>query len=235
MSTNGHALTASDLYALSQSRKNEGDQLCHWCRSKCNRNRQHDDPYPVPFCRTRTTALNPNSLYVCDGCDLWRRTRCTVWFLRGIFADRQAILKHSWWCDGTDALAILPDDYPKLWERLLNPPRRFFLSLVTAGKDNLLQLCAANDLTEIKATTPLLYTLDGIRHTYTVYELEEAAQRGDGDGLEPGCRVLYDLLDPKSFLVKKERPAIDVGGRPKKETTGEGRMRRTVRNDVASA
>lgn len=51
----------SDILAVSQAMRNEGEDRCHWCGSACERKWLHDDVAPLPFFRSRSTARNPSS------------------------------------------------------------------------------------------------------------------------------------------------------------------------------
>lgn len=214
-------LSASMLYAMSQGTKCEGKDLCHWCAAPCPRLWFHDDAPPVPFFRSTTTALRPSSPYMCQGCWHWRRKSITVFYLNGKgLKDRQCPLNNSWWVTEKGAWGIRKEDYAELAEKLLDPPRRFILAMLSEGSKqlNLLQLAIANDHAVMKADSPLVFTLDNIQFKYSIYELKEALDpENEGDrlaGKNPGVQKLVTLLGlkPKTEKVKLSRgrpPAVD--------------------------
>jgi len=215
-------LTASDLYAISCGYRNDGIWLCHWCGAKCSDRNEHDDAPRLIGVRRAVFARYPCNPWICNGCWLWRRQRITVTYLDGKWKDRQCPMDHSWYVTPTDAKAIRPECHDQLARVLLNPPRCFSLSLVEPGEKNHLQLCQANDEVEVKGGTPLVFTLNGIPHSYTVYELDNALQ-DDNAHAGPGVLALIRHLG----LVRKERKLVEgkergVRGRKKDEMpTGE--------------
>jgi hypothetical protein len=74
-------------------------------------------------------------------------------------------------------------------------------------------LASVNDFKEIKGSTELTFTLNGVSHVYTTYELERAFKDGDQDGKLPGVAALlrYFCIDVGEVTRKKER------GRPVKD------------------
>ncbi len=202
-------LSASELYALSQGARCKGNELCHWCAGPADNKWLHDDPPPIPFQRTTSTAKNGSGLYVCPGCWLWRLPSRTVSFLGSDLdnceqKDRQTAKHHSWWVTWHGAWGLRQKESPAhLFPLLLQPPLRFMLSLVDDKTDNLIQCCVANDLREIKADTPLRYTLNNSVHVYTIYELDHAL-KNDPEGTEPGVQALLRFF-PDYKMVKEER------------------------------
>lgn len=213
-------LLGSELFAHSQGSTCNGDGRwrCHWCGGKCQNEFVHDDPPPIPFVRSKSTALCPFETYICYGCWLWRRPRVTVNFLAGGFQDRQAAKDHSWWITEEGAWALKnPEDYQEVYRRLIKPPKRFLLALRGEKEklDTLIQLCIANDPGGITGETPLYYTLNNIRHTYSIYELTEAIKLGC-ETYGPGIRALWSFLGEPPDDLKKKHPA------PKEEKRGQG-------------
>lgn len=204
-------MLASDLYAKSQNSQNEGDQVCHWCLAACNRSTVHDDPLPIPFSRGRSTAKKPDSLWVCNGCKLYRRPRVTVPFLTKGFKDSQCAKHHSWWIEETGAWTIQETDYQAVYDKLLKPPTRFVLSfLVSDNVDNHLHLSILNDHAKIDIDTPLFFTINNVKHSYCIYDLETCLKQREASR-EPGVRALMDLLGP-CLTVKSEDKKI--AGKP---------------------
>jgi hypothetical protein len=226
-------MTASDLYALSQGVSNQGNSECHWCGSKCEQKWVHDDPPAIVGTRSTSYARRPANAYICQGCWLFRRTRITIPFINGDYQDGKAPKNFSWWITDTDAKAIPPIECPKLYDQLLKPPLRFVLALlipdpaisgflkVPHSIGNVIQLCEVNNLKEIKAETPLKFTVNNIVHSYSIYELEEAIRNTEENGYAPGVRALIHLLGRPKIKVK------DVG-RPKLEETHEARKNKTI-------
>lgn len=228
-------LLASELYAITQSRRCTGDEQCHWCGAPCTRDIMHDHEAPAEIARAirlcwLETCTVPSSPWMCVGCQLWRRRSITVDFLADNSLpwaerakDRQTPQKHSWWIEPElTTLAIRPKDRPQLYKLLVNPPERFLLSLLDKRDTNLLQKCVVNDNPEVKADTPLHFTLDNVRHTYTVYELEEAIKSKQTTGKESGVKALVDYCGPctlKEYREEKREPA--GRGRPA-EALGNG-------------
>ena len=222
-------LSASDLWALIHSAKNGGPDRCHWCCSPAQRTWVHDDDPPVPFQRSKSTARNPSGCYVCVGCWLFRRGSVTVNYFDGglegkVLKDRQQAKAHSWLVTEEGATAIRTEqDGKHLYPFLLKPPRRFFLALREGPKapETLLQLCEANDVLELKADTPLAFTVNNVRHHYTVYELESALRSPEVVG-GPGVQALRRVLGPY------ELPAVVVPLPEVEGKRGRGRPTDTI-------
>lgn len=214
-------MTASDLFAIAHSKKNQGDQECHYCASKCEKTFPHQDALPIPFVRSLTTALRPGNRWVCKGCWLFARKYITVRFLGGGFKDRQCLKNHSLWITPEGVWGLLPTDAGLIYKHLLNPPLTFSLSLLSEPKvENLLQLMTCNDLSEIIADTELKFTIDNKVHSYCVYELKEALRHGV-DGKMPGVRALVERLGPHPLsdelppVAEEKRRKGGHGSRPK--------------------
>lgn len=208
-------MTAADLYAIACNSRNSGDSACHWCGSACQRIWLHDDVPIIEGVRSTSTARCPGNPWICVGCWLWRRRSVTAVSLGAYpkrLKDRQQAKDHSWWI--TKAGAYTTDelaDYPALKELLLKPPLAFCLAFKGDGP-NLLQLAVANDLAEIDGDTRLGFTLAGIPHWYTTYELGEAIAKGP-TGKEPGVQALYRLLGikPAPAIKAEDAPKLDRG------------------------
>lgn len=201
--------SAADLFALSQGTCNMGDQECHWCASPCTREFLHDDPPPLPFVRSKSTARRPGNPYVCTGCWLWLRKSVTVRFLGSGFLDRQAAKNHSWYITEEGAWALrapsasglIGEDTTSLYGALLKPPRKFVLALrnPSGGVDVLPQLLLTNDTPASDAVmydSAMKMTLNNVPYEYTVYELEEAVRAGTHEGYGPGVRALFTTMGP---------------------------------------
>lgn len=213
-------MSASDVYAQALCAKNEGSYECHWCASASSPQWVHDDSPPTPFVKSKTRAKRPGNPFVCKGCWLWARKRTTVTFLDGTWKDGQCAMNHGWWVTASGARAVKPQDHGLLYQQLLKPPHRFLLCLVTPGTHNLLHCAVANDLLEIKSSTPLRFTLDNIEMTFTVHELEDALRNGP-TGKEPGVQALvrflgsYDLTGAIKQVLPPAPVVEDRGrGRP---------------------
>lgn len=224
-------LLASELYAISQGKSCSGREECYWCSAPCGRFNTHDDDVPV-FAprRAKTQAKRPGNAFVCDGCWLWRRKRITVFWLSEGFKDGLCPLDHSWWITDQEAWGIrVPKDAGELYARLLEPPLLFTLTLTdgTPGAKNHIQHAFANDLEEIKADTPLKFTLNNIPHEYTVYELGNALRTNDPAGMRPGVGALLRLFGPYEASDRTERrgpgrPRSDASQPHKKTVTKSG-------------
>lgn len=195
-------LTASCLLALANGVKNEGPTECHWCGSPCQRFLTHDDLPYSPFIPHTRPAKSPGSSYICLGCWLWGRKRVTVnHFSGGGFTDGQAAIRHSWIITERAAWVIRkPDDYPALYDFLIQPSGSFALTLTTNGNsprpDNFLQLVPANDLAKINNDTLIKFNFNNTTYDYCIYELREAILDGDATGKRPGIGVLFGLWQP---------------------------------------
>lgn len=216
-------LSASDLFAIYSGGKNEGDQPCHWCGSPCRRIWQHDDVTPLPFQRTITYARRPEHPWVCLGCWRWRWKRVTVNFIGGGLKDGVCAMDHSWWFSETEAYAVRLDnakDKAALYERVLHPPLRFCMALLEgSGNRNHLQLALANDnIGGVESTTPLEFTINSIRHTYTTYDLERALREGV-QGKPPGVAALVRLLGEHKLAETKDPQKGIKGGHALNEAT----------------
>ncbi len=213
--------TASFLYASSQGSKNtSGPYQCHWCGAMCGSFMRHDDSLSreigIPF--SRNGAKHPGNPYVCTGCWLWQRKRITIHYYHpepvtsgmplGLgstitLKDSQAPRNHSWWITEEGAWCITPNNGLILQKALLTPPLRFTLMLLEGiDQINHLHKAILNDLPEIKADTPLGFTINNIPHTYTVYELEQAIKNGP-ECKSPGINSLFKILN-----LHTEKPPI---------------------------
>lgn len=208
-----HHLTAPALYASAHGRKCEGPDRCHWCGAPCPRLLIHDDNRS-PMIQTRHPhARFPGNAYQCMGCWLFGRQRVTVFYADGTYKDGQTPYKHSWWITEKECRSIrIPQDAPSLYRMILRPPLKFALALLDGPNPppNRLQLALANDHQEIKASTPLTFTVNEVPFCYNIYELEEVLTSPDADlsGRLPGVRELIRLLGPYKELedsIKKER------------------------------
>lgn len=216
---------ASELYAYSQGSLCSGTEVCHWCCSPCDRKYMHDDPPPIPFTRSKSTARKGDSLFVCQGCYLWRLKRITIRFHTGRFQDRQEPCNHSWLITDGDSIVLDPLERSSIYPLILTPPLRFSLSLLSNPKVfNLLQLQKLNDFQEIKADTLLHYTLDNTPLTYTIYELEEGLRHG-ANGKMPGVRALIEHLGSYTLPEEKRERGRPVKG---KEIKAENIVKRVV-------
>lgn len=219
---------ASQFFARTQSSHCDGTEECHWCAGPCQRLHIHDNPPPVPFVKDYERAKRPSNPFICVGCWLWRRKRVTVRFLGGVgrdaLKDGQCALNHSWLITETSALVISKDSQEELKEFVLAPHSRFILAFLddpTGLTKNHLHLMVANDLPEVLADTPLVFTVNNVPFVYSVYELETAITQGTGGRL-PGVAQLFRLLgipepvvDEDGKLPKREagRPAPKQDGR----------------------
>lgn len=203
-------ISAVELFAMTHGKECKGSLECHWCASPCDRQWQHDDPPPVPFARTTSSAKRPSSPYICVGCLIYRRPSVTVQFMGGGFKDRQTLKHHSWWLDENGIVAIRPEDHQELYKKLLSPPSAFSLALLYGTRcENLINLAEANDFKPIQAGTTLKFTINNVLHEYSVYELSEGLKHGL-EGKMGGVRALVNLLGPLEMKSEEKRPR----GRP---------------------
>lgn len=223
-------MNACMVYARSQGTVCTGDCECHWCGSKCGRQWIHDDPPRLVGQRPNGYSKIPNSPFICAGCWLFRRKRITVPFLHGGYKDSQSPRDYSWLITPDGAWAIIKDSFAKLYEKLISPPPIFCLSLLDGKIENRLQLAFVNQNEQVRADSSFDFTINNIKHTYSIYELEEALKSGDSGGVEPGVRALITLLGPTKLMAfqseeKKGR------GRPVEADKATNRLRRTVKED----
>lgn len=210
-------MIASELYAISQSMKNKGSEECHWCGSACDRMWKHQQPPPLPCVRTNSTAKRPASPWICIGCFRWRWKRTTINWLSGGLKDGLSPINQSWLITPDTALAIHPKERRGLCTHLLKPPITFTLCLLDdTCKDNYIHLAKINYHKEIKASTPLEFTLNNIPHTYTVYELDHALKNGP-EGTEPGVQALLKFCGIEIVPETKEEEEKRGRGRPTKD------------------
>lgn len=231
MSTLPTVCSAPHLYALSLGEDCEGPHECHWCSAPCKTTWEHDDPYPIPFLRGTLFAKRPANGYICRGCWLLRRKRITLDLLGGGYRDGQSPMQHSLWLQRNANYIIDDKKRTPLYSKLIDPPRCFCLSLIENGhKENLVHTGIVNDLMEIKATTPLIFTHNTIPYTYTVYELEQAIQHG-GEGKLPGVQLLLRYIGPVAVpkVELDERKGKKGKGRPELQDTNEASLKRLVR------
>lgn len=216
-------LTAAMLYALSQGRECKGKWFCHWCGSPCDNSQIHDDPPPIPFARSYSTAKRPAEPYICIGCWLWRQKSMTISYIGGGIQDGQCPKDHSWLITDKVALALRSGkekekDFEELWRFLIAPAKRFTIMLRDPKDkiDSLIQLAIANNPGGILADTKLHYTLNGIPHFYSVYELIESLKNRNGHS-SPGITALWNFLGNPPEDVRQLYPARRV------ENKGRGR------------
>lgn len=229
--------TASSIYAMAYGVHKTGPDRCYYCGASCPREVAHGEPSPHLLRwagRRPVTALCPGNAYCCGGCQAWRRPRASFAVLGGGVKDNTQAKRHAWYATPSAAWVVGEKSSRALYERLLTPPCRFFLALLEGGDaapDNLLQLAEGNDNPIVKADTPLHFTVNNIRHTYTVYELQQAV-RGDA-GREPGVRALVRLLGPVPTdmpeVREPETPPPTPPGKPKLNDHRVGADRRLVR------
>lgn len=208
-------MLASELFALSQGGCCRGSFKCYWCAGPCEGQLTHQD-HPRVFGEKRdfSAVKNRSSPYICNGCLLWQREKCTVNYLNGGYTDSQTAANHSWFITQQTAWALRPWDYPKLYDYLLNPPHTFCLTFKEGKQPNLIQLAVVNDNQQIRADDWLSFTIGGTVFRYSVYELNEALLTGP-NGKESGVRLLLELLGPPPEELKMKRQR----GRPTKEET----------------
>lgn len=208
--------TASEMYALAEGNPCRGKESCHWCGAPCPDLWPHDDPPAnTPFVKVsanRVFAKNRNGRFVCAGCRLFRRMSTTVTFLGGGLKDRQHPPNHSWIMMGGRNFGLDVGSYLKLWEVLTAPPKSFCLAFREGNGPNHIQLFTVNGNGEVKADTPLTFTVNGIEHQFTVHELEQGRKLGLKDLVGMGgSQFLLKLLIPHlPPLPVKE----NTGGRP---------------------
>ncbi len=218
-------MQASELFALAHSTACVGPHECHWCAAPCKALWIHDEPPVLLFSRPtgKSPARRPGNSYVCAGCLFWSRRSVTVRFLSGRFMDRKTAEDFSWLVTEDGALAVDPADpvdCVKLYEILLAPPFTFAL-LVKGDGPVALQLGVANDIGELRADTPLAFTVGNVTHSYTVYDLSQTLRNAESGGNEPGVQALVRAFGrPAIFQVKEEKKVR--GGQLKKEEEGSG-------------
>ena len=215
MDEDAFALTAPSLYAIANSKVCAGPDNCHWCGAHCERLLPHGDKRSPMAVGKHPYARFPNNNYQCIGCWLFGRKLVTTFILGGGLKDSQDPSKHSWWITTEGSWTVrIPQDAAALYKVLLRPPMTFVCSLLEGPNSppNRLQTALANNHKEIKASTPLTFTINGVPYCYSVYELEEAlTSPGDLAGMLPGVRELIRLLGPYKEL---EDSAKKGKGRP---------------------
>lgn len=216
-------LLASELYAISQGSKCEGNDQCHYCSAPCKKTIAHFEYLPLPGSKRSYVAKRPGNGFMCIGCWHWKKKSITVEWMGANgkmagFKDRQTPADWSWYITDDKAWAIqlhIPDNplptNDGIYQRLLKPTTsknglRFALSFVHSHNKNHLQLCVANEIAEIKKDTPMLFTVNGSVNRYTVYELEEALKNRSGEGKEPGVQMLMHLLGPCGLFPPPKKP-----------------------------
>jgi len=217
----------TELYAITEGTKCEGNQECHWCSARCKRFWTHDDGPYLPHVPHPVKALRPSNPWICVGCWLWRRKSITAKFLSGGFKDHQSPRDHSWWITPLGAYALRWEDRDALLLCLRKPPNQFLLAVRTDSIPTWIHLGAVNDNREVKGDTPLSFTLDNKLQTYTAYELEDALKHGP-DGKSGTIRNLFRIFDwkaipPKEDKLGRGRPPALEDGRSTKKVVKSGR------------
>ncbi len=230
-------LNAPMIYAAARGSKCEGHLRCHWCGAGNNGLWPHDDITIIPFGpRSKQAPMYPGSHSICTGCWMFRQKRLTITYLTKAsdaayhsWKDGQAPMNHSWWITDSGCWTVRKEDHPTLLGILLNPPRRFVLSLLEkAGIVNLIHRAIGNDVAELRKDTALGFTIDNVPLTYTVYELEQAAKIGT-NGMSAGTRALCNMIGVPSILDPGPEPKRTgpKGGRPL-EPKEDGRVTKKV-------
>lgn len=168
----------------------------------------------LPFRRNTSKARCPSNGYICLGCQVYRRPRVTLHYLKEGFKDGQCLRKHSWWLTPEGVRILREADYPTLYQLLLNPPHVFCLVLHSPTRTPVeLHLAVLNEHSVLKAETDLIFTLDNVQLSYNSYELEHAIRHGV-DGKSPGVQQLLSFLGKPPTLPEKEK---NGKGRPVSE------------------
>lgn len=208
-------MLATDLFAIVNSTYNTGTLECHWCGASCGRRWVHDDPPTLSCHKSTSTAKKPGNSYICVGCWLYRKQSTTVTYLGGELKDRQSLRNFSWVI--TDRVWTLDKELAQsIYKLLLDPPKRFCLSIIDKSKENLIHNAVVNNLKEIRADTELDFTFDNSPYRYSVYELFEGLKNGV-DGKLPGVRVLIEYLGAYEFAPDEIKEPQKGAGRPLKK------------------
>lgn len=209
------SLLASEVFAISQGHRCEGIDECHWCSAPCPKLWTHDDPPNFVIAqrsKLRSLARRAANAYICKGCWLYRRTSVTVNYLSGGQKDRQVPSKQCWFVTEKGAWGVRPQDGIALFRNLLNPPDRFWLSLLTEPNlCNHLQLCINNDIKEFSPQEELIFTVNGVPHTYTVSELD-LFTKGKQEATSSGLLALIRIFGRPPIEEQEKRGR----GRPMK-------------------
>ncbi len=192
---------ASDLFAVSQSAVNAGNERCYYCGGKGPQSYRHFEPPVFIGSKNPAGICCPSNHWMCIGCWMWRRKKNTIQFLTEGLKDSQCAMNHSWFVTREAARVIrVSEDTPLIYEKLLHPPLTFFLALLEGEKNlNQLHLCKLNNHPNIQADTVITFTVNNVPHTYTIYELEEALKSEDPGGKQPGVQVLIRLFGPHAL------------------------------------
>lgn len=225
--------TAPDLFALAMGVPNRGDHACYWCGSAAEKDSRHKYPAPMIGQPPLQHVKFPRSPFICRGCARFRKPSVTIFDLAGGFKDGQQYENHSLWMTRMGCAMVAPTQRRMVYDLLLNPPLTFALSLLTGAtkEKTRLQGLFVNDHAEIKADTPLYFSIDNMRVGYTVYDLQNALKLG-AEGLEPGIRMLVDHCGPlhdTSFEPTDEPPPEEKRGRGRPPAKPEDDPRRVVR------
>ena len=201
-------INPSQLFAISKGTTCHGDQECHWCASPCGRLWLHDNDPVVAGQKSRRYARRPSNPYVCVGCWTWSYRSVTIEWLSGGQKDGQTARKHSWWITNEGAWALGENCKEKLKALVLCPPEKFCLSFLENG-ENHLPLMLVNSHKDLLAGQELFFTVDGVKESYSVYELEHVIATGEVAGKGHGVRYLVDKLGYEIGIEAKKGP-----GRP---------------------
>jgi hypothetical protein len=218
MSRTTPSVLAPELFATAHGVKSVGAEQCHWCGTACDRSCLHDDTPPIAFHKLTSSARYYSGNWICAGCQQWRHKRHTVFFQDRTYRDCVSPQNYSWWIEETEAFALRTPDL-KFYQKLLQPPLTFCLSLSDGSVPHLLHTSLVNQHVEIAADSKLRFTFNNIPQYYTVYELEEALKTTE-KGKTPGVQLLIRLfgrpiLKLEEALVPEVKDA--VRGRPKKD------------------
>lgn len=200
-------MKASELFAISQNSKCQGNRECYWCAAPCDETHTHDEPMPRVILTKIIPAARPASPWICKGCFLFRRPSVSVFNLdKKWVKDRQTASKWSWLITEDECLAITRDTKETFQSFLLSPPARFTLMLLhKPNMENRLHDAFANDLLTVLEGTEMKFTVDNVPHTWTVANLKHAIINGP-EGVEGGARFLLENFGPWTQPKEGEEP-----------------------------
>lgn len=215
-------MNASEIYSNGMGDTCQGLDQCHWCAAPCDRMCVHDDDPIIPFVKRTLTAKKPANHWICRGCFHFRAKRTTINYLHGGYKDGKSPRTLSWWMTRSGNHVVCKNESAvNLYPLLLDPPRCFVLALLDDQTvTNNIHQAIANEPEEMKADTPLYFTLNNIPHTYTVYELREALGSSNASGREPGVQALIRWLGKYDMPMEPKREV----GRPIKTEPDDGKV-----------
>lgn len=198
-------MKASELFAISQNSKCEGNKECYWCGAPCGEGHTHSEPMPRVIAQKNLQVSRPASPWICEGCFLFRRPSISIFDLnRKWVKDRQTCPKWSILITERETLGITLAAKDSLQKFLLSPSQRFCLMILNrANIENRLHHAIVNDVRQVLEGTEFHFTVDNVPHSWSVASLRHGINN-EPNGTEAGVRFFLENFGPWTPDPKEE-------------------------------